>query len=227
MLITCPHCGFSRQTDPGRVPDRPVHVTCPNCAETFHFDGQTAHKAAQSGHPVGEDNTQSLAAPAPEPFRHGLARLAPADRAAEMAARPKAGFWIRFVAYFFDGAIVGFVQFLLGLAFGLVTGLFAHSAGETQTALSVLSGLLGITISLVYGVFFIGYCGQTPGKMVVRVKVMRTDGQELGYGRAFLREVIGKFLSGILLCIGYLMVAFDSQKQGLHDKIADTYVIKV
>ena len=48
-----------------------------------------------------------------------------------------------------------------------------------------------------------------------------------GYGTAFLREVIGKFISSILLCIGYLMVAFDGQKQGLHDKIAGTYVIKL
>ena len=80
---------------------------------------------------------------------------------------------------------------------------------------------------MVYYVFFTGYCGQTPGKMAIRVKVIRTDGSEIGYGRAFLREVPGKFLSGLILGIGYLMIAFDAQKQGLHDKIADTYVIKL
>jgi uncharacterized RDD family membrane protein YckC len=63
--------------------------------------------------------------------------------------------------------------------------------------------------------------------MAVRVKVIRTDGTEIGYVRAFLREVVGKFLSKLLLGIGYLMVAVDSRKQGLHDKIADTYVIKL
>ncbi len=63
--------------------------------------------------------------------------------------------------------------------------------------------------------------------MAIRVKVIRTDGSEIGYGRAFLREVPGKFLSGLILGIGYLMIAFDAQKQGLHDKIADTYVIKL
>jgi uncharacterized RDD family membrane protein YckC len=45
------------------------------------------------------------------------------------------------------------------------------------------------------------------------------------YGRAALREILGKFVSGITLGIGYLMVAFDAHKQGLHDKIADTCVI--
>ncbi len=49
----------------------------------------------------------------------------------------------------------------------------------------------------------------------------------MNYGRAAKREILGKFVSSILLGIGYLMVAFDSQKQGLHDKIADTYVIKL
>lgn len=227
MEITCPHCGFARQTDPTRVPDRPVRVTCPSCAGDFHFDGRTAQKPPAPPHAEPADQPAVESMPAPERPRQDVAQISPADRRNAMVEQPKAGFWIRFVAYFFDGAVVGFAQFLLGLAFGQVTGLLSDGIGETHTALSVLSGLLGVTISLAYGIFFIGYCGQTPGKMVVKIKVMRTDGTEMTYGRAFLREVIGKFLSGILLCIGYLMVAFDSQKQGLHDKIADTYVIKV
>lgn len=227
MEITCPHCGFSRQTDPDRVPDRPVRVTCPSCAESFHFDGKAAKERPAPHRPGPDVQTGGQSIPAPDLSRQGFSQVSPFDRRREMAEQAKAGFWIRFVAYFIDGAMVGFVQFLLGLAFGLVTGAFSGGVGETHTAISVLSGLLGITISLVYGIFFIGYCGQTPGKMVVKIKVMRTDGTQMTYGRAFLREVIGKFLSGILLGIGYLMVAFDSQKQGLHDKIADTYVLKV
>jgi uncharacterized RDD family membrane protein YckC len=87
--------------------------------------------------------------------------------------------------------------------------------------------LFGVSLIIGYVVFFTGYCGQTPGKMALRIKVIRTDGSPLSYGRAFLREVPGKFISSILLGIGYLMVAFDGQKQGLHDKIADSYVIKL
>jgi uncharacterized RDD family membrane protein YckC len=63
--------------------------------------------------------------------------------------------------------------------------------------------------------------------MAARIKVIRTDGTQITYARAILREVVGKFLSKIILGIGYLMVAVDSRKQGLHDKIADTYVIKI
>ncbi|HCB22768.1 TPA: RDD family protein, partial [Candidatus Daviesbacteria bacterium] len=42
-----------------------------------------------------------------------------------------------------------------------------------------------------------------------------------------LREILGKLASGLILGIGYLMVAWDSKKQGLHDKIASTYVVRV
>jgi uncharacterized RDD family membrane protein YckC len=63
--------------------------------------------------------------------------------------------------------------------------------------------------------------------MAVRVKVIRTDGGDIGYGRALLRETLGKFVSALIFGIGYLMVAFDARKQGLHDRIADTYVVKL
>ena len=63
--------------------------------------------------------------------------------------------------------------------------------------------------------------------MLLRIQVVRTDGATLGYGKAFYREVIGKFLSGIIFAIGYLMAAFDDQKQALHDRMARTYVIKL
>ena len=86
--------------------------------------------------------------------------------------------------------------------------------------------LFGYLLGFAYYIVFTGRGGQTPGKMALRIKVIRRDGREIGYGRAALREVIGKFVSGIILCIGYLMVVFDEQKQGLHDRMADTYVIK-
>lgn len=43
----------------------------------------------------------------------------------------------------------------------------------------------------------------------------------------FLREIIGKFLSAIILGIGYLMVIWNPKKQALHDKIAKTYVVYI
>lgn len=272
MDVTCPHCGFSKQVDPTKVPDRPVKVTCPKCQQAFSFEKPQTVETKPDTQSSAAEAPAAAATPAAEPqvtcpacglmqaagvacqgcgiiyakwqarqqqaaeepnfegdkekeillttLRQNLQDTTPAEQA-------KAGFWIRFVGYLIDGGIVGIVQMVLGVLLGFILGALGGMSDEGQAAISVVSGLLGIAISLGYGVFFIGYCGQTPGKMIVRIKVIRTDGSELTYGRAFLREVVGKFVSGILLCIGYLMVAFDSRKQGLHDKIADTYVIKL
>ncbi len=203
--VICPVCGLLQ----------PAGETCQGCG--IIYTKWQAHRQAQ--------NRQTLATTA-EPIAGASER--PEQSAPEMAAtvaetRPKAGFWIRFIAYAIDGTIVGFIQLAIGWLFESLLFIM----GEGQVALAFVSGLLALTISFVYGVYFIGYCGQTPGKMLLRIKVIRRDGATMTYGRAFVREVPGKFVSGILFGIGYLMVAFDSQKQGLHDKIADTYVIKL
>ena len=130
------------------------------------------------------------------------------------------------VASVLDSLLLSIVQFILTMSISLLVGFLGIAAGE-DPAINMVIWLFGVTISLGYAVFFTGYCGQTPGKMAVRVKVIRTDGHPLNYGRAAKREILGKFVSSILLGIGYIMVAFDNQKQGLHDKIADTYVIKL
>ena len=63
--------------------------------------------------------------------------------------------------------------------------------------------------------------------MAVGIKVVDRQSNIPGLGPAALREVLGKIVSGIAFCIGFLWIAFDSNKQGWHDKIASTYVVKV
>ena len=208
LTVSCPHCGFAKSVPADKVPTGVVKVTCPNCRETFPF----GRNAADVPEPPAEENDISE------------------DDAAisETATLPKAGFWIRVVASLVDAFILIVMQILLSVLLGLLTkGVSTGMNQQGLTMLSLLFSIFGTVLSMAYYVFFTGYCGQTPGKMAVRVKVIRTDGEEIRFGRAFFREVLGKFVSGIILGIGYLMVAFDGQKQGLHDKIADTYVIKL
>lgn len=136
---------------------------------------------------------------------------------------PKAGFWIRVVAAILDGFLVLLLQGMLG-GMLFLAGMFNGSADDS---LAILVQIFTYLLSFVYYIFFAGYCGQTPGKMAVRIKIIRCDGSPLTYPRAAYRELPAKFIAGIILCIGYLMVAFDEQKQGLHDRMADTYVIKL
>jgi len=118
-----------------------------------------------------------------------------------------AGFWRRFVASIIDGIILG-----------ALVGILAAIALETAS-------WLGSIIGIIYVIGFWTWRGQTPGKMVMGIKIIKTDGSPIGIGRAILRYV-GYLVSTIIICIGYLMIAWDSKKQGLHDKIAGTYVVK-
>jgi uncharacterized RDD family membrane protein YckC len=65
----------------------------------------------------------------------------------------------------------------------------------------------------------------TLGKMAVGIKVTDEAGARISFGRAVGRY-FGKFVSTIILLIGFLMVAFTEKKQGLHDKLAGTLVVK-
>ena len=77
-------------------------------------------------------------------------------------------------------------------------------------------------------VYFIGIKGATPGKMVMKIKVIKKDTPtaEIGYGGAFVREVVGKLISGIVLGLGYFWILWDKDKQGWHDKFASTVVVE-
>jgi uncharacterized RDD family membrane protein YckC len=120
-----------------------------------------------------------------------------------------AGFWIRLVAFIIDRIILGVVGFALGVVVTNVWELF----------------LLQILAQAVYTIgFWVGQ-GATPGKMAVGVKVVMTNGEPVELGAACLRYV-GYFFSGLILGIGYLMIAFSGEKKGLHDNIANTVVIK-
>ncbi|MDA3903322.1 MAG: zinc-ribbon domain-containing protein [Desulfuromusa sp.] len=213
MQITCPHCGFSKQIDQKQLPPDITRVNCPKCKQSFPLHQQTQEPAPPLDGAANEY----------QPSGNGTKNSAQA----EIDALPKAGFWMRLVATIIDAFIVFVLQFLLGSL--LAVAGFASGGGAEGTVgnMAILIQLFGFVLSVTYYVVFTGYGGQTPGKMALRIKVIRRDGSALSYGRAAFREVPAKFISGIIFGIGYLMVAFDEQKQGLHDRMADTYVIKL
>ena len=126
----------------------------------------------------------------------------------------KAGFWIRFVAIFIDGILVGIVTSAIGAILNLNT--------NGRSGLQLLLGL-------VYYVYFWSnsgpWPGQTIGSKLLNIRVVRTNGSDLTISQALIRYV-GFVISAICLLIGLIWAAFDANKQGWHDKIADTYVIK-
>lgn len=227
MILTCPHCGFSKDVDPARIPDTVKKVCCPLCKETFPLNNEggatmvVAETIPEPSAPSGAVAPKGGAA-ATRPTANATAE------AVNLADLPKAGFWIRVAASMLDSLLAGLIQVVVSLILKMTASDLMNVTDPRGTlTIATLTSLAGMVIGITYSVFFTGYCGQTPGKMALGIKVVRTSGEDIGYGRAFLREVIGKTISTLLLGIGYLMVAFDAKKQGLHDRIADTYVIKI
>jgi len=126
-----------------------------------------------------------------------------------------AGFWIRFGAKFIDGIILGIVGFAIGFVGGSIGGRGASAP------VNFLSNAIGIA----YVTYFLGKFGATPGKMACGLKVVRSNGEKITYARAFSRP-FAEILSAIILCIGYIIAAFDEEKRALHDRICDTRVIR-
>ena len=121
-----------------------------------------------------------------------------------------AGFWIRLGAGAIDLIILG-----------SLAGIFACILAVSFVWLSLVS-----VISIAYYVGFLAWRGQTPGKMIVSIKVIRTDKNPLTSWDSVVRYC-GYLASLFSFCAGFIVIAFDKKKQGFHDKIADTYVVKL
>jgi uncharacterized RDD family membrane protein YckC len=119
------------------------------------------------------------------------------------------GFWIRVLAYIIDGILVGIVV-------GILTLTTDDAARNTVSTI----------VSWLYFAFMESSARQaTFGKSLLNMQVTDEQGQRISFLRATGRH-FAKILSAIILLIGFIMVAFDSRKQGLHDKLASTLVVQ-
>ena len=121
-----------------------------------------------------------------------------------------AGFWRRCAGLVLDGLVLGCVS-------GFFTLLLGHD--------SAIATALGILAGVAYQVYFFTGTGQTLGAKVMGVRVVGIDGHPLSVGAALAR-VLGAYVSGVLLGLGYLWMLWDANKQTLHDKMAGSVVIK-
>jgi len=142
----------------------------------------------------------------------------------------KGGFWIRFSAFIIDNIVLYILAFILSVVGIIALGLGSsglEELGEEEIYSLILPLYIFNTIlTIAYYTYFHGSTGQTPGKMLCKLKVVRVNGGLLGYGKAFLRWV-GYVLSGFIFCLGFLWAGWDKNKQAWHDKIVGTYVIRI
>ncbi len=135
------------------------------------------------------------------------------------------GFLIRFAAKFIDGIILLIVDASLSWVSGSMA-MKTLEAYESDLALIIpaVTFLLQMVIAAGYSTWFVGKHGATPGKMACRLRIVRSDGTPVGFKLAFGRH-LAEYISYFILCIGYLIAAFDDQKRTLHDRICDTRVV--
>jgi uncharacterized RDD family membrane protein YckC len=151
-----------------------------------------------------------------------------------------AGFWIRFVAAFIDGIIIGvplFVVFLLldgstlkaysdCVNTALNSGVYAGTCSSTLTGSIGLFELLALGVQFLYFVGLWSQLGGTLGQRMLGLHVVdAATGKHIGVGRAIGR-FIGYIISSAVLSIGLIWAAFDPRKQGWHDKMASTFVVR-
>ena len=141
------------------------------------------------------------------------------------------GFWQRFVALLIDLIILYIFTIILFLAGNLIAPLHCGFTYLTDTPSTFMYTIffpcygMAVLLNATYFIYFHGVTGQTPGKKLLGLRVARTDGEPMTFGIAFLRWV-GYIISKLPFFLGFIWVAFDGRKQGWHDKIAGTYVIK-
>jgi uncharacterized RDD family membrane protein YckC len=143
-----------------------------------------------------------------------------------------AGFFSRGAAYLLDRLITFGISFVIMLVIDYFLSLFRidqrlESLSEDAMLYAALALLLStisiyLLVGIVYNVGFWLLSGQTPGKRVMGVRVIRTDGTRLRLGNA-LRRQVGYWISGIFY-LGFLWILFDNKRQGFHDKLAGTVV---
>ena len=139
-----------------------------------------------------------------------------------MGPRP-APLW-RLAAAAVADALLGILAWSLATMW-LIVGVLAFRAKPLDAldglvlALAVLA--LGVALHVIYHTVLVGGCGQTLGKMLLGVAVVRWDGAPAGYGRALLR-CVGGGLCLLTLGLGRLFVLFTRDRRALSDFVAGT-----
>ena len=152
-----------------------------------------------------------------------------------------AGFWLRFVALVIDYIIVYAVQSfvfvpvlgLLGISFASkMDNMESMSDAEKMGMIGSIVAIGGATallmqiIAILYWTVMESSKYQaTVGKLALGLKVTDLDGNSLDFVKALIRNIC-KIISQMILLIGFIMAGFTEKKQGLHDIIAGTLVVK-
>jgi uncharacterized RDD family membrane protein YckC len=163
--------------------------------------------------------------------------MAPALQQAVAPVRVRvAGFWRRLAAAIVDTTVLVSVFTILSTLVAVVLRhplpRFSQLGPDYVVDMAVNGGVLAeagvamlVILGFLYFFLFTALRGQTFGKHLMRVKVIDAFGERPSIVRSLLRTA-AYLPSLLLLALGFLWIGFDREKRGLHDWLADTYVVK-
>jgi len=184
----------------------------------------------------------SATSPAGEPEPAAAWRKPDLDRIRDLlpARLNYASFWVRVLAKCIDSFILSVVVMFVSDAMGLRPDFpTLHSLSELFQFLNQMRaeqlnqyleqmravGRVALIAGLAYNWFFLRRFSATPGKLLLGIKVVRSDGSRLSHGRIVARN-FAEMLNQFIMFAGYLTAAFDREKRAMHDFICDTRVVK-
>jgi uncharacterized RDD family membrane protein YckC len=135
----------------------------------------------------------------------------------------------RTTAYFLDDIIVSLLLFVIFYNQLVIIYQQIQNSMDFTPLIAYLqeNTLVFILLRIVYQTFFVWQNGMTPGKMIMKIRIIEMDsGQIPSFSVAFLRASI-RIVSESIFYIGYIMAFFNPMVQTLHDKLAKTVVVDV
>ena len=220
--MKCPQCSFVNITNT---------LSCIRCGHSF--------KPGEGKESKGSVKVRTFL-PGPKKRKKGRilsARVGLVRLNKEIDDFKRAGFFSRSFAMLFDiffllmfiGAMLSGAALFIGKNTGIVEMVLSSKGIDiVRQAIPYIKTTLGIIVAIppLYFIIMHTIFGQTIGKMILGIQVVRSDGRRVGPLISTLR-FFGYIISFLLLCFGFLWVIVDNERQGWHDMIADTFVIKI
>ncbi len=214
--MKCTRCGFNTRDETHR---------CPRCGQLLVYlrDGAVGGLRRK----IRTDRRKTIFS-----ARDGIIRLRK-----DISDFRRVGFFLRGIAMTMDlvfvlmltGVILLATGLFLGKATGILEGIIKSEGMEFLKGLiPYAKGAVIVSVLVPPSYFIILHFiyGQTIGKMILGIRVFRTDGRSLSIAISTIR-FLGYIISGLLLFFGFFWIIWDKERQGWHDMLADTVVIKL
>jgi uncharacterized RDD family membrane protein YckC len=143
---------------------------------------------------------------------------------------PYAGFGWRLLAMLVDSLLLIAVGCFIGLFIGITMGIFFAFLGLDPATIQALASLVSNGFGVLTGWLYFAIMEASPwqatlGKRLFNIRVTNLDGERITFLRATGR-FFAKYISALICLIGYFMAAFTERRQGLHDMLAGTLVLR-